>query len=211
LVPAGASESWIGDAASETIELRVPGSLLQSTAVDMGLDPDRIGLAPECQLRDARIEHIAWALAAEARAEIPTGLIYRESLGVALAVHILARYRRTSREPSAGLTPLRMRRVVDYVEAHLRDDVSLERLARIAGVSPSHFRALFRRSMGIPVHEYVIQRRVERARALLTRGELSTGQVAFEAGFAHQSHMARCMRRVLGVTPAAIARSRARG
>ncbi|KYF72421.1 hypothetical protein BE15_48030 [Sorangium cellulosum] len=55
------------------------------------------------------------------------------------------------------------------------------------------------------MHEYVVQRRVERARALLLRGDLPASQVAIEAGFAHQSHMARCMRRVLGVTPTALA------
>ena len=77
-------------------------------------------------------------------------------------------------------------------------------------VSASHLRALFKRTVGTPVHEYVIQRRVERARALLLRGDLPASQVALDAGFSHQSHMARCMRRVLGVTPATIARSRAR-
>jgi AraC family transcriptional regulator len=73
-------------------------------------------------------------------------------------------------------------------------------------VSASHFKTLFKRSTGLPVHEYVIQRRVERAKALLLRGELPASQVALEAGFAHQSHMARSMRRVLGVTPSSISR-----
>jgi AraC family transcriptional regulator len=68
---------------------------------------------------------------------------------------------------------------------------------------------LFKRSFGVPVHEYVIQRRVERARTLLLRGALPASQVALDAGFSHQSHMARCMRRVLGITPAAIVKSRA--
>ncbi|WP_224249360.1 helix-turn-helix transcriptional regulator [Hyalangium gracile] len=77
-------------------------------------------------------------------------------------------------------------------------------------ISASHLKTLFKRSTGLPVHEYVIQRRVERARSLLMRGELPAGQVALEAGFSHQSHMARCMRRVLGVTPKAVmARTRA--
>jgi len=68
---------------------------------------------------------------------------------------------------------------------------------RVCGVSASHLRALFKRSLGVPVH-IIIQRRVERARTLLLRGELPASQIALDAGFAHQSHMARCMGRVLG-------------
>jgi AraC family transcriptional regulator len=71
-------------------------------------------------------------------------------------------------------------------------------------VSASHLRVLFKRTVGIPIHEYVIQRRVERARVLLVESELPASQIALEAGFAHQSHMARCMRKLLGFTPSSL-------
>jgi AraC family transcriptional regulator len=58
------------------------------------------------------------------------------------------------------------------------------------------------------VHRYVLERRVERARGLLLQGERRMGEIALEAGFSHASHMARCMRRVLGVSPAQIVASR---
>jgi AraC family transcriptional regulator len=74
----------------------------------------------------------------------------------------------------------------------------------VADLSVSHLKVLFRHSVGLPVHEYVVRRRVERARTLLLAGKLSLSQVALASGFAHQSHLARQMRRVLGVTPAAI-------
>src|SRR5579862_6935683 len=112
----------------------------------------------------------------------------------------------TPRAIPRGLSQRQLRRVTDYIDANLADDLSLMRLADVAGFSGSHFRTLFRRSVGLPVHEYVIQRRVEHAHALLVRGHLPASQVAQEAGFAHQSHMARCMRRVLGVTPTAVVR-----
>ena len=60
----------------------------------------------------------------------------------------------------------------------------------------------------MPVHQYVVRRRVERARTLLTKGELNATQVALEVGFAHQSHLAHWMTRVLGVTPREIMRER---
>lgn len=73
-------------------------------------------------------------------------------------------------------------------------------------LSASHFKTVFKRSTGVTAHEYVIRRRVERAKLLLRRGDLAASAIALDAGFAHQGHMARWMRRILGVTPAAIAR-----
>jgi AraC family transcriptional regulator len=206
VMPAGIEERWFEDDASRVVELRLPTSLVRTAAEEMGLDPDRAGLRPHCHLRDLRIEHIASALAAEQRTSAPNGLLYRESLGLALAVHLLSHYP----APTAprGLSERQLGRVTEYIEAHLDEDVSLLQLARVSGVSASHLRTLFKRATGVPVHQYVIQRRVERARALLSRGELPASQIALEAGFSHQSHMARCMRRVLGVTPAAITGSR---
>lgn len=210
LLPAGTSAEWFEDAPIDTVEVRVPASLMQLAAAEMGLDPAHAGVDPQCQFRDPQIEHIAWALEAEYRAGSRNGLVYAESLGIALAVHLLARYRAAGPPRfTTGLSSSQLGRVTEYIETSLDQDLSLLRLARVAGVSVSHFRALFRRSMGLPVHEYVIQRRVERARSLLLLGDRPASEVALEAGFSHQSHMARCMRRVLGVTPAFIARSRA--
>jgi AraC family transcriptional regulator len=76
----------------------------------------------------------------------------------------------------------------------------------VAGVSVPHLTTLFRRTMGRSVHRYVVERRVQRARSLLLAGERSIAQVALQTGFAHQSHLARWMRRLLGVTPAELLR-----
>jgi AraC family transcriptional regulator len=82
--------------------------------------------------------------------------------------------------------------------------LSLEKIAAIAQVSPSHLNLLFRKSIGLPVHRYIIQRRVERAKTLLQEDGLSLAEIALTAGFAHPSHMARHMRRLLGASPRAI-------
>jgi len=215
LFPAGVTQEWFEDDASDLIAIRLSASLVRLAAQEMGLDADRAELAPRCQVRDARIEHIAGALVSDDGEGSPSGLVYRESLGLALAVHLLSRYPGASQSASApspssraGLSHSQLARVTDYIEAHLGDDVSLLRLARISGVSASHLRALFKRSVGVPIHEYVIRRRVERARSLLVEGELAASEIALQAGFSHQSHMARCMRRILGVTPTSVAKSR---
>lgn len=204
--PAGTTEQWFEDDPSEVLDVTLPAALVRLAADEMGLPPERAGLEARCQVRDPQLEHLAWALAAEQRSGAPHGLVYRQSVGMALAVHLLGRYRAPS--PASGLSSAQLARLTEYVEAHLSEDVSLLRLARVAGVSASHLRVLFKRSLGCSVHQFVIQRRVARAKELLLRGALPASQVALEAGFAHQSHMARCMRRVLGVSPAAISRSR---
>jgi AraC family transcriptional regulator len=210
IFPAGASDVWEAEGAFTSLFLQFSPSLLGRVAEDMGLDPDRAGLEPRHQLRDPQIEHIAWALDAERRAGFPNGLLYTESLGIGLAVHLLGRYT-APLALARGLSKPQLRRVTGYIEDHLDVTLSLAQLAAVAGVSASHLKTLFKRSTGLPVHEYVVQRRVERAKTLLLRGELPASQVALEAGFAHQSHMARCMRRVLGITPSLVVRgSRAR-
>lgn len=205
LIPSGWSDTWVEEASSTSLVVRLSPSLLHRAAEDMGLDSGSAGLVPRHQFRDPQIEYIAWALDAERGAGSPNGLLYSESLGMALAVHLLNRYPAPLR-PKGGLTKAKQRRVAEYIEAHLDEDLSLARLAGVVEVSASHFKTLFKRSTGLPVHEYVVQRRVERAKALLLRGELPASQIAIEAGFAHQSHMARAMRRVLGVAPSMISR-----
>jgi AraC family transcriptional regulator len=155
-----------------------------------------------------RPEHIAWALDAERRAGFPNGTLYTDSLGTALAVRLVAGQRvGTAPAPAQGLTRPQLRRVTEYIEANLDGDLSLSALADVAGLSASHLKTQFKRSTGLPVHEYVIHRRVDRARGLLVRSEMPASLVALESGFSHQSHMARCMRRVLGLTPGEVRRA----
>ena len=75
-----------------------------------------------------------------------------------------------------------------------------------SALCPRSYRRDVRRTMGRSVHRYVVERRVQRARSLLLAGERSIAQVALATGFAHQSHLARWMKRLLGVTPAALLR-----
>jgi AraC family transcriptional regulator len=205
LLPTGFADVWHEQDEGSSLLIELSPWLLRRAAEDMGLDADRAGFELRHQLRDPQIEHIAWALDAHRGAGRPSGLLYEESLGLALAVHLLGHFTSKHREPR-GLSKPQLSRVTDFIEEHLDQNLSLERLASVATVSASHLKTLFKRSTGLPVHEYVMQRRVERARTLLQRGDLPASQVALEAGFSHQSHMARYMRRVLGVRPSAIAR-----
>lgn len=166
------------------------------------------GLAPATclSLRDAQLGLLWRAVLAEAAAGNPGGAAQMGRLGQALAVR-LATLLPVPTAPATGRMAGTVKaRLLAHIEANLDGDLSLAALADVAGMSPSHLKALSRATLGEPVHRYVVRQRVARARALLEAGGLSLAQVALEAGFSHQSHMARWMRRILGTTPAALAR-----
>jgi AraC family transcriptional regulator len=209
VVPAGIPGLWQDDQASTMLLISMAPWLLAEAAAREGLGPDPIELSPQFQLRDPQLEHLAWALEGELRAGAPGGALYGESLGMAIAAHLVRSYgARASAPPTpGGLSPRQLRRVTAHIEEHVDGRLRLAELAAVAGVSASHFKALFKRSTGLPVHQYVVRRRVERARALLLERPTSIADVAVQTGFANQSHLARWMRRVAGVTPTDVLRA----
>jgi len=203
IVPPGVPRVWETESATIKLSMYVSPALMLSTADAMGIDPDRVAIAPQLHVRDPRIEHIGWAVKAEIEAADPLGRLYGDSLGLALAAHLLRAYAPAgASRANARLSRRRLVRVLDFVRDNIASNLSLAELAKIAAVSPSHFKTLFKQSVGMPVHRYVIRRRVEYAAELLAGGDAPLADVALQAGFANQSHMARAMRHVLNVTPA---------
>jgi AraC family transcriptional regulator len=180
---------------------RAPGRV----AVDLDLDPCRLEIRNRFLVRDAQLENIGWALKAEMESGYPSGHLFVEGLALSVATRLVRSHSsRSLPEPgkqNGRLSDSRLRQVVSYIEANLSQDISLGDIAAVAGVSVSHFKSLFRESVGLPAHQYLIRRRVERAKSLLYEGKLSVSQIALETGFAHQSHLAHHMRRLLGVSP----------
>jgi AraC family transcriptional regulator len=212
VLPAGGKARWMMSRSARAMVVLFSPSLFRDTAEAIGLRARDGELLPAIHVRDPQIERLGWVLQAEHEDDYPSGKLFTDSVAAALAARLLALQARRGEEPSGprrALPAWRLRNVLDYVEAHLDQDLSLAELAAVAGFSASHFKALFKQAVGLPVHRYVLERRVERARALLSEGRQRTmADVALEAGFSHPSHMARCMRRVLGVSPSEVTRSR---
>jgi transcriptional regulator GlxA family with amidase domain len=100
-----------------------------------------------------------------------------------------------------GLPPGALRRVRDYVDAHLGENISISVLASAAGLSMYHFARAFKQSMGLAPHAYLVKRRVQRVKDLLAGTDLSLTEIAFATGFSDQSHCARRFREHIGVSP----------
>lgn len=204
IVPADIAEQWEEWTPSTMLSVSLPDAMLREAAAQAG-GSGAAGLDVRWKISDPQVVHIAWALHAEREAGHPNGALYTELLGMALAIHLSRKYG-APLPPRGGLAPHELRKVAAYVETHLDQDLSLARLAEVAGMSVSHFGAQFRKSTGLPVHEFIIQRRVERAKRLLQDSAAPVSQIAAAVGFAHQSHLARWMRRLLGATPSDVRR-----
>ncbi|MBB4237245.1 AraC family transcriptional regulator [Rhizobium esperanzae] len=209
MVPAGLDGAWEDDRECVILRLMISKDLFHRAAIDLGRDP-AAAMAPKFQLRDPRLEAIAWALKAELEADVPSDHLYADTLATALALRLVEAGNGSSRPADIGraFSSRQKRMLVDYIEDNLDMPLSLAELARVAGLSLSHLKTQFRGSFGMPPHQYVMHRRISRAEALIRNSSLPLSQIALEAGFAHQSHMANSMKRLLGISPGTIARLR---
>jgi AraC-like DNA-binding protein len=109
----------------------------------------------------------------------------------------------------SSFTPSRpaIRRVAEYLRECYAENVSLKKLADMAGLGVSHFSAAFRHEYGLPPHQFRLQVRIERAKRLLFSG-LSIAEVALQTGFSQQSHFGRHFKRLTGVAPGSCVRSK---
>ncbi|MBV9968913.1 MAG: helix-turn-helix transcriptional regulator [Xanthobacteraceae bacterium] len=143
------------------------------------------------------------ALKLKAQVENPGSTAYAEALGSVL-VHELARLERNGSEAPkfrGGLAGWQQKKVADYIEEHLEQDISLQRLAELAQLSRYHFARAFKHCFGLPPHRYHMSRRIERAKSLLEERARSVTEVGLLLGFAETSSFTTSFRRAVGVTP----------
>lgn len=104
----------------------------------------------------------------------------------------------------------RLRRVMEYIEAHLDQAPTLAQLGAVVCMSPYHFARLFRRSTGMPPHRFVVRKRIACAITLLAASDLSVARIARMVGFRTPSHFTTVFRRITGITPSAYRASHVR-
>ena len=131
-----------------------------------------------------------------------------ESTLIDALVHLIQRYADDRRSRSCGLHErTAVRRAREYIEGHFDADVSLRELAKLVHLSPFYFARAFQKEVGLPPHAYLENVRVKYARELLLRGVPIT-DVSAAVGYSDQSHLTNRFKRLLGMTPGQVARSR---
>jgi len=209
VLPQGTIDEVIWEGRTHRLAMSIQPELLAAAAAEVTRETD-VELTPHWDLIDPRIQALLQAMALDLRDGSPVGALYGEFLTNALAVHLVGRYGVRSATPivyKGGLPGRRLRRVLDYIGDNLAEDLSLSKLAEIAGMSPHYFAELFRRSTGCPPHRFVLSKRIDRAKARLRGAKHSVIDAALDAGFQNPSHFARTFRRLVGVTPGEFRRS----
>lgn len=204
VAPAGARihSRWNPGRRTYLLAFLDPG-VLDGVRAECGL-PDGWRLPVLTDVRREKLRTVLLALAEEVRAPGLGSAV----AGAALVRQLMVEVLRLADGSAAGGEPVRgglsghhQRLVLDLIERALAEPLTLDRLAAATGLSTSHFAAAFRQSMGEPPHKYILQRRLERARALLRDGGLSLTDVALEAGFGGSSQFAMAFRRATGLSP----------
>lgn len=157
-------------------------------------------------VEDEFIRQISLRILKELEQETAFGPILAEQLSLALILHLAMAYTglrasEETRSERGRLDGRRLARVTDYIEANLRNELTIADLAGVACLSPYHFARAFREATGLPPHRYIVARRLQNGRRLLAGREHSLADVAYECSFSSQAAFARAFRKYFGLTP----------
>lgn len=184
-------------------------------------DPSKMPTLPQADVAGTRLsprlffeDTTLWDTAVKLRKQIESAgsdnRLYVEALGVVLAhelVRLNAGIRPVEAPVRGGLAGWQQRIVTSYIEEHLSEQIPLATLARLVRLSPYYFCRAFKQSLGMPPHRYHNSRRIEHAKALLAKPELSVTEIGLTVGFSETSSFTAAFRKATGQTPTGYHRS----
>jgi AraC family transcriptional regulator len=205
ITPAGPPTHWRQPGHSLVVLVRLSPAYVAAVAGDeCALDPERFEIRQVFSARDATIEEFARGLLSALELEGVDGRVCAETLACELAIHLLREHTTAGAAPvwpKARLSPHKLRRAIEYIDDNLRNELQLAAIAHAVALSPGHFAHAFRQATGVSPHRYIVERRVEHAKALLRGSDLPITEIAHRVGCASHSHFSVMFHRVTGVTP----------
>ena len=202
-----ALRSWYDEAEQDDVYLHLEPEFVRRVALGADLNPDKIEIITTLDSRSPLIESMArMAFDELQRGDDATATnLYADSLANLLAIQLLREYSSDRLPPAKqyvnGLTNKKLTLVLDLIESDLSEDLSLKVLAKAAGLSEYHFLRLFKQSTGLTPHQYVISQRIERAKELLQKTQMTITEIAYLLGFSTPAHFTHHFRRKTGITP----------
>lgn len=208
LTPGASSAQWEHSGRPEILQIYLRRSILDRAFDDMyGLDAGIADVVPRFAFTDPLLEQTAAAIIAALADGTAEDRLYIETMANMIAVHLARRYSTHARPERIvagdGLSRPAVRRLIEYIDAHLGEDLSLEAMAAEADMSAWYLSRVFKAAVGQSPHQYVVSRRIERAKELLRDTSTPIADVAVTVGFSSQSHLSSSFRRVVGVSPGA--------
>jgi AraC family transcriptional regulator len=206
LMPAGSASQWRWRGSKDSLQICLDPSLIARVATtSFELDSARMVVPPLDGLIVPELRAAMLAVDAELTAGSVGGPLMIESLANVLAIHLIRHLfgpRRLAGRVDGVLPRRKLDTVVEYIMENLEGNLTLEQMAALVHISPYHFARQFKTTTGLAPYQYVIKRRVERARHLLERnGDLGLAEVALRVGFSDQSQFSFHFKRIVGVTP----------
>jgi AraC family transcriptional regulator len=194
LLPAGLPMHWQWSGQVQSLHVAIDAAAADALLADATGEPVEL---PAAHLLDDRVvSHLLQRLRMDAVGSTDPLRVEHTTQQLLIRVRIGSRH-----APTHSLPPQRLNQVLDWIDAHLSEPISLTELAAIAGVETSWFAKLFYRSVGLPPYRYVLHRRINHAQHALRAG-LPPAAVAIRCGFVDQAHLTRHFRRIVGVPPA---------
>ena len=174
-----------------------------AAAVAAEVDPTGTDITTKIGIEDPLIEQLVRSLARDEGQDRLLGRLYTEQVLQLLALHLLRYHGHTAHTVyRGGIAKAGLQRVLDYIDAHLGEPISLQSLAEEAGLSRFHFAKQFKRRMGEAPYQYVIRVRIEEAKRLLRETDLPLEEIGARVGYDSQSRFITLFKRLTGVTPA---------
>jgi AraC family transcriptional regulator len=209
IIPAGMPTDWLVDGELDAVTLSIPPDVLAGQPHADRFDKMRFAFADP--LGVALTRQILSELYAPQTEERTA---YIAAMANALKAHILSgppAHGNPVDLPVSDFSAYRLHQIMNAVLADPAQEHSLEQMAMVAGVTPSHFCRLFKKAMGISPHQYVMQARLDRAQQMLVQTNLSLATLSEMAGFASQSHFSRAFRARFGMAPSDYRQQERRG
>jgi len=210
IAPDGQADRWRWDASVEAVNIYLAAAHLRRLAESLDLDPAGARILDRFAVRDPFIEQIGRALLGELRTRGVGSELFGDAVAETLALHLLRQHSATTPHLPAikrGLAGHQLRRVSEYVSAHLGEDFGLDELSHLVGLSRFHFSRMFKLATGLTPLQYVAERRLDQARQLLAGNRLSLAEISAALGYSSQSHFTAHFRRSTGTTPGAFRRA----
>jgi len=203
LYPALERSCWWIERPVQTVILSIPAQLLKR-AWEQDREEPWPDMVEMCSFgRDSQVIQILATLASELDRTDQINSAYVESVVFQLNTHLVRQYSRAGGSVirHSGMSPSRLNKVLEYVAAGLEEQLRIAAMAQVAGISPYYFCREFKKTMGITPYGYIVQQRIDRAKALLQNTSMPITEIGAQLLFATPSHFTATFRKLVGCTP----------
>jgi len=188
----------------DNVRFYISQTSLDELAYDQGIRRTAGLMTPRLGCHDRVMYGLANALLDHVERANEHSALFIDHVALAFFTHVMSAYGNAAVPDDltpGGLSPWQLRRALDFLSAHLSDDPGVADLARECGLSTGYFSRAFRQTTGVAPHQWLIRRRVERARQLLLGHGLELADIALVCGFVDQSHFTRVFTKLEGASP----------